>query len=101
MVLFGRVEVFCFFFIGGFLWLLVFLGNGDHHARPAAVTVDGTSLAAAAPSLYVELVDKFLIHLVRQVYRHGNGMVHPFLDGSLHTHFHQPVYIVGCRFIIG
>ena len=28
-------------------------------------------------------------------------MVHPFLDGTLHAHLHQPVHIIGCSLVVG
>ena len=80
--------------------LLVFLRHTDHHARAAAVAIDGAALTARAPCLHIEAVYKCLIHIVRQVDGHADRVVYPFLDSSLHLHLHQPVHIVGGGFII-
>ena len=67
----------------------------DHHTRARAVTINCAALTATSPSFHVQAIYQCLIHIVRQVHRHGYRMVHPFLDGALHLHLHQPVHIVG------
>ena len=81
------------------LFLLVALG-GEQYARAGAVAVDGAAFAARTPGFHVEAVDKFFVHVVGQVDGNADGVVYPFLDASLHLDLHQPVHVVGCRFII-
>ena len=80
--------------------LLVFLRHTDHHARAAAVTIDGASFASRLPCLHVQTVHQTLVDIVRQVDGHADRVVHPLLYGSLHLHLHQPVHIVGGGFKI-
>ena len=89
---------FCPFCVASFL--LVFLRNGYHHARTAAVSINGTALATALPRLNIEPIHQGFVHIVGQIDRHGDAVVHPFLNGSLHFHLHQPVHIIGRSFII-
>ena len=86
-------------FAGKFrLFFLVLHGN--HHARTRTVAIDGTTLASRTPGFHIELIDQFFVHIVRQVDRHADTVVHPLLDGSLHFDFHQPVHVVGRGLII-
>ena len=80
--------------------LLVFLRDGNHDSRAAAVAIDGASLAPRTPCLDIKPVDKSLVHIVREVNRDTDAVVNPFLDFALHLHLHQPVHVVGGSFII-
>ena len=80
--------------------LLVLLLHANHHARARTVAVDGAALAARLPRLHVEAVHEFLVHRGRQVHRHADAVVHPFLDCALHLHLHQPVHVVGRGLIV-
>ena len=81
----------------GFLLLFVHL---NHHSRARAVTIDGASLATAAPSLNIESVNEFFVNIVRKVNGDADRMVNPLLYCTLHAHLHQPVDIVSSCFIV-
>ena len=89
--------------VGFILFLVIFLGvlSGDEHTRAASVTVDRASFASCLPCFEIQTVDKFHADIRGEIYGDRNGMVHPFLYGSLHLHFLEPVDIVGSGFVVG
>ena len=71
---------------------LLFL-NRDKHTGTRPVAIDSTSLAAGAPCLHIEAVDKLLGDIGREVDGDRDRMVDPFLHPTLHLHFLKPVDI--------
>ena len=80
-----------------FLFLLV---NRNHHARARAVAIHRAAFASRFPCLHIESVHQSLVHVVGQVDGHADAVVNPFLYGTLHPHFHQPIHIVGRCLVI-
>ena len=80
--------------------LLVFFRHGYHHARAASVAVDGATLAPRPPCFHIQAVDERLVDIGRKVDRDAYRVVHPLLYRALHTHLHEPVYVVGRSLVV-
>ena len=68
-------------------------------ARPVAV--DGAALAARFPCRLIDCAYYFLRGFLRDVDGDADGMVYPFLDGSLHFYFVHPVDVGRGGFVVG
>ena len=75
--------------------------NVWQHTVAAAVAVNRNALAAALPSRAVHVGDERFGDIVRQVHRHRDRMVHPFLDRTLHLDFRNPVDVIGRGAVVG
>ena len=97
--LFGAFEVLRG---GGSLFFLLFaLVEGFKHAVAGALAIDGHSLAAHLPGLEVEVGHGLLGDIVGQVDGHGDGVVHPFLHGTLELDFLEVVGVGGRSLVVG
>ena len=76
-----------------FLLFVAFMIHKDSRTGP--VTVYGHSLAAFFPGCFVYVPYHFLFDIGRDIHGNADGMVDPFLYGSLHLDLGHPVNIVG------
>ncbi len=76
---------------------LLFVFKRYQYARTGTVAIHGASLATGAPCLHIKAIHHLFGNVGRKIDCNRYGVVHPFLDTSLHMYFLHPVYFVGCR----
>src|SRR5690606_30620878 len=73
------------------LALLFFGFVGNQHARSGTIAINGHPFTSFLPGFQIKFPYQLFRNIIGQVYGNADGMVYPFLDGTLQSDLAQPV----------